>query len=354
MIKQSIINFSNTMMRFSFLRTFLCCLFFSLVLSVGELNAQVVSPIQSGHYLTTFTNIRDMSQAPPGFFVLLYDYYAFSDTYVDRFGNKHKSIELGDASIADMSINTFAAVPAFFWASKPKVFGATYMAGVVPNYISADATFLVENTGLIDGAAQTSTTKLSGWSDLLISPVTLTWGLKSFDLTFSYGVTAPTGRYKEGADDNLGMGYWSNQFQGYAYYYTSEAKTTALMLALTYELNGKTKGVDVSPGSRLALEWGWSQYVSERVELGIQGGSIWQVTDDKGSDVDYDPSVYSRANTVGFMAGYWAWKNKLQLIFKYNHDYGVRQGFRNNAFMLNAVFLTNLMTGSKKKTKPTQ
>ena len=322
--------------------------FLFVILVTSSLKAQVVSPIQSGHYLPVFMDIRDMGQAPPGLFVLLYDYYAFSNTYVDRNGVKHKSIGQGDASIADMSINTFATVPAIYWASKPKVFGATYMAGIVPNYIVADATFLIENIGLTDEIPQTSTTKLSGWSDLFFSPLNLTWGLKSFDLTFSYGVTAPTGKFNLGADDNVGMGFWSNQFQGYAYYYTSEAKTTALMLALTYEINGKTKGVDVSPGNRLALEWGWSQYVSERVELGIQGGSIWQVSDDKGDDVYWDSSVHDRLSTVGFMAGYWAWKNKLQLIFKYNHDFGVRQGFRNNAFMLNAVFLTNLMTGSKK------
>lgn len=336
-------------MKSNFLK-FIFTFLFVFIIVPNNVKAQVVSPIQSGHYATTFINVRDMAQAPSGFFALVYNYYAFSDTYVDRFGDKHKSIDLEGTNISDMSLNTYALVPALYWASKPKVLGATYMFGIVPNYISADATFLVEGGSIGGSTSEVASSKLSGFSDLFVSPVTLSWGLNQFDVTFSYGFTAPTGRFDIEADDNLGMGFWSNQFQAFGYYFTSPEKTTAFMLALTYEINGKTKGVDVSPGNRLALEWGASTYVSERVELGIQGGSIWQVSDDKGDEVYWDPSFHDKISTVGLSAGYWAWKERLQLVFKYNHDFGVRQGFRNNAFMLNAVFLTNLMTGNKKAT----
>lgn len=313
-----------------------------LFMSVFQMSGQVVSPIQSGRYATTFINVRDMAKAPPGFFALVYNYYAFSDTFVDQFGTKYKEFSADGTTVSDMSLKTYAMAPALFWAAKGEVLGATYMFGVVPSYMNADATFLVER-----GTAEVASAKLSGFSDLFVAPVTLSWGLNNFDLTFSYGFTAPTAKFDINADDNLGLGFWSNQFQAFGYYYTSPLQTTALMLALTYELNGKTKGVDVSPGNRLALEWGASTYVSERVELGIQGGSIWQVTDDKGGDVYWDSSVHDRINTVGLMVGYWAWKGRLQLVAKYNHDFGVRQGFANNAFMLNAVFITNLLTGSK-------
>jgi len=37
----------------------------------------------------------------------LCNYYAFSDTYVDRFADKHKSIGI-EGTIIDMSLNTYA------------------------------------------------------------------------------------------------------------------------------------------------------------------------------------------------------------------------------------------------------
>lgn len=327
------------------IRTILVFLF--IVLIYNEVKAQKVSPIQSGRYSTTFINVRDMAKASPGFFALVYNYYAFSDTYVDSSGKKYKELELDGTTISDMSLNTYVMAPALFWAAKKEVLGATYMFGLVPSYMNANATFLPAKGSDLTAVSS----KLSGFSDLFVSPVTLSWGLDNFDLTFSYGFTAPTAKFNVEAEDNLGMGFWSNQFQAFGYYYTSPEQTTALMLALTYEINGKTKGVDVSPGNRLALEWGASTYVSERVELGIQGGSIWQVSDDKGDDVYWNPSVHDKISTIGFMAGYWAWKNRMQLVFKYNHDFVVRQGFRNDAFMLNVVFITNLLTGSKKTAK---
>ena len=57
-----------------------------LVISNSQVSGQAVSPFQTGAYMTAFSNVRDMAAAPPGFFVLMYNYYAFTDTYVDQMG----------------------------------------------------------------------------------------------------------------------------------------------------------------------------------------------------------------------------------------------------------------------------
>jgi hypothetical protein len=222
------------------------------------------------------------------------------------------------------------------------------MAGVAPNYVSADVAFNTRRPSLID-PDQVITRELggkaSGFSDLMVVPLGLSWGKEKFDLTTLYAFYAPTGKYETGAEDNMGLGFWTHQLQAFGYYYPKPDKGTALMLGLTYEINGTIKDADVKPGNRFTLEWGLSQYLSERFEVTVQGGHNWQITDDSGTEVFYDPSFHDRKSTFVFGASYWVWKDRMTINAKYGFDAGVRQRFQNNTLYLNLMFLTNLLTG---------
>jgi hypothetical protein len=317
--------------------------------------AQVVSPLQSGHYLPGVTNIRDMAYPPPGLFVMWYNVWISSDTYVDRNGNNLTGLRLGKPapSLLDIDlgfdIGAFTTVPALFWASKP-VFpgGACYLAGISPNYLTADGTVTAQAGGGVKDSTITKVEEgsVSGFSDLFVVPVGLSWGREQYDVTLTYGFYAPTGKYSTGGTDNAGLGYWTHQLQGYGYYYLSPDRATALMLGLTYELNGTVEDADVKPGSRFSLEYGLSQYFTKQIEVGVQGGHNWQVSDDNGSDVLWDPGIHDRKNMLAFSASYWPWKDRLYLSLKYGFDYANRQRFDNSYWMLNAIFLTDLLTGS--------
>ncbi|MGD9402099.1 MAG: transporter, partial [bacterium] len=296
-------------------------------------------PSQTGHYAPAVINVRDMAYPPPGLFILAYNLWLGSDTYVDRYGESLPSELKLDAS-------AFATVPAVFWGSSFSLLGgARYLVGVSPNYFTADGRVIFEEGEGDSTVARVEEGSVSGWSDLFISPVTLCWALTNFDLTFSYGFAAPTGRYNTGADDNVGLGFWTHQFQGYGYYYPSPSKATALMLALTYELNGKIKDADVNPGNRLSLEWGLSQYLTEQFEVTVQGGHNWQISDDSGSDVYWDPSFHDRKNTIAFGGSFWPWPDWLNISLKYAFDFGARGRLEADYWMLNLIFLTNTLTG---------
>ena len=92
----------------------------------------------------------------------------------------------------------------------------------------------------------------------------------------------------------------------FGYYYPNVDQSTALMLGLTYEINTKMKGEDFNPGNRFSLEYGISQYLSDRFEFRIMGGHNWQVSDDKGEDIFWDPSYHDRKSTLAFSPAYWA------------------------------------------------
>ena len=324
-----------------------------LLLVAGHSNAQVASPLQTGHYSPGVMNVRDMTTPPPGLFVQWYNWLPWSSTYIDRDGNELTSInlsqldpELPDVDVA-LDLKSFATVPALIWASPFTVAGgARYLAFVSPNFMVSDYTVIADpsGAGYDSTASRVIEGSVSGFSDILFVPLGLSWGSETVDFTFTYGFVAPTGRYTTGADDNIGLGFWTHQFQGFGYYYLLE-KATAVMAALTYELNTGIEDVDVNPGNRFSLEWGVSQYISERIELAVQGGHNWQITDDSGDDVFWDPSYHDRKNTIGFSVGVWPWTNRLYVAGKYAFDFGVRQRFKSNHVMLNLLFITDALTG---------
>ncbi|UCG89235.1 MAG: transporter [Gemmatimonadota bacterium] len=331
----------------------LSCVAALLLVHTSPARGQVVSPLQAGHYTPNLQNIRDMANPPPGLFVLWYNAYLWSNTYKDRNGNSFESIELSqihptlpDVAV-DLSVKGFTTVPSLFWASRFKVLGANYMAGAVYSYTSADASVVTERPGIIEDTLITRQVdeKVSGLGDLFVMPLGLSWGQEKFDATLLYGFHAPTGKYETGGSDNMGLGFWTHQFQGYGYFYPVPDKSTAVMVGLTYELNGTIKDADVKPGNRFTLEYGISQFLSERLEVGVAGGHNWQVSDDSGEDVYWDPAVRDRKNMLIFNVSVWPVPERLMLNAKYGFDYGARQRFQNNYLMLNLLFVTNVLTG---------
>ncbi len=343
-----------------------------LALAAEPLRAQVASPLQSGHYVPGIMNVRDMATPPDGLIVVWYNWGLSSDTFVDRHGDKLSRLNLSEIDPGypdvdvDFEVKGFATVPVLFWARGTNLLGgARYIATIAPNYMTTDFKVVGEvvGGGVEPGYAEES---LSGWSDLLVTPLGLSWAfgrygetsvsdedmaalgmppLRRFNVTTMYSFVAPTGRYTTGADDNLGLGFWTHQFQGFGYYYPFEHQATALMAGLTYELNSGIKDADVNPGNRLSLEWGVSQYFNSWFEFSVHGAHNWQITDDTGTDVFWDPAAHDRKNSLMLGAGFWPWAGRLQLNARWGFDYGMRQRFDNSNLMLNVTFLTNLLNG---------
>jgi hypothetical protein len=299
-------------------------------------------------------NLRDFAHPPSGLFVLWYNFIFESNSFVDRDGNKFNQLPLSDyfPNLPDIEVTTklsgYGYSAATFWASgKIAPLGnARFLTGVAPSFVAADASFITARSGIIVDTIFTREAggRNSGLADLMVVPVGLSWGFEHFDFTFLYGFYAPTGKYETGSDENIGMGFWTHQFQGFTYYYPNPNKATAFLMGLTYEANTEIKDVSVSPGNRFSLEYGISQFFSERFEVGIHGAHNWQVSDDSGEDVYWDPTVNDQKSSLIFSASYWPVKERLMLNFKYGFDYGVRQGFKTNSGNLNIVLIPNLFS----------
>ena len=354
-----------------------------LALSSSTL-AQVASPMQPGHYVPGIIGLRDFATPPPGLFLLAYNWYFWTNTYIDRNGNEIKNFSISDntqlpGAQRELKLNGFATVPALAWISPFKILGgARYIAAIAPNYGIANYDVLIDpqRSRLIDLGQRPDSIhvegSISGWSDLLVVPFGLSWAFGKFDgtgflgeygvsdeelaaiglppqrrwnLTFIYSFAAPTGRYETGASDNVGLGFWTHIFQGFAYYYPFEPQATAIVAGLTYELNSKIKDVDVKPGNRLSLEWGVSQFLTEWFELQIMLTHNWQISDDTGDDVFWDASLHDRKSSIFFSAAFMPVLAKFYIVAKYGFEFGIRQRFKGNNLVLNLYYATNLLTG---------
>ena len=108
-----------------------------------------------------------------------------------------------------------------------------------------------------------------GLGDLYVQPLWLGWTQEHWDLALGYGFYAPIGKYDTEtitlpvvgpltveAADNIGLGFWTHQFQGAVAWYPWADKRMAVATALTYEIHGEKDDFDLTPGDNAHVELG--------------------------------------------------------------------------------------------------
>lgn len=325
--------------------------FLILVIAFGFFSAKAqlpevaVSSAQSGAYFPGIMGVRDYANpGQDGLFVIDYNIFLNANSYYNRDGEKTDVIEgpLGNSIPLDIDISGYINSLMLIYASPKIEFlgNAQYLFIAAPNYTTASAKVglgELQNGGTIEGGA-------AGIGDLTIAPLMLSWTSEKLDFTGGYLFYAPTGRYETGADDNVGLGYWSHVLQAGTYYFPKPDKSSAIMLMPSYEFHGKIKDADVTPGSRFILEYGLSQYLTEKLEITIQGGHVWQTGKDSGSDVYWDTSVKDQMSIFGAGISYWLLPGKLYANAKYTGSYGLKQHFKTNMFQVQFMFIPYILT----------
>ena len=163
-----------------------------------------------------------------------------------------------------------------------------------------------------------------GMSDTWIQPANLGWNFKRADVWVGYAFMAPTGKFSPGASDNVGSGYWGNNFATGTTFYVTKNKGTSLNLATNWEIHGQKRRTNITPGQAVADEWGLGQILplkkdfSRLLQLGVVGYDQWQVTANQGLTAAFP---YYSVHGVGVQSNFILPPKGLNLFFKYENEY---------------------------------
>ena len=137
-----------------------------------------------------------------------------------------------------------------------------------------------------------------GLNDLYVVPLYLGWHAPRADFVAGYGFYAPTGRYEAGANDNVGLGMWSQELQAGTTVYLDAAKKISAATTAYLELHSNKKDQDLKVGNLLTLEGG-AAYNVPRIGGAFGVGYYLQakLSDDSGADMPV--SVLQALNLYG-------------------------------------------------------
>jgi hypothetical protein len=306
-----------------------------------------------GHYYPGVMGMRDVILPPKGLYALYYDPIYYSNDSMNAHGNKVGSystsasetkyinaygheipVKLSVGLTADINASMMFTTEQLLmvWSTGWKLLGADFGMLIAPSlgYVSIEAEAKAHATGTITiGDYSRTVTKgetvkvksdIYGFGDLLVQPVMLDWRGKHYDVGLYYGFWAPTGAYSENRIANIGMGFWSQQFQAFGAYYFNDLRTTALIVTGTYNLNSKKYDQDVTPGQSMTIEYSLSHYLTDRVEIGLCGYNQWQISADSGSAAK-NKDVFYQINGIGGQIGGWVIKDKLSITTKCFYEY---------------------------------
>jgi len=264
--------------------------------------------------------LKSGSQAPPGWY--LGDMFYFYETDQVRFAN-------GD-SLTGPRLNVFGNFFIFNYVAKKKILGGNYAFTVAPAIV---------NTRLTLPTLDVDTSSW-GLADMYVQPVQLGWHFKQADAVLGYAFFAPVGRYTAGANDNTGLGMWSNEFSaGTTVYFDAEHKWHAAATGY-YEIHNKKEDVDQTVGDMFTLEGGVGRaFLHGYANAGLAYFGQWKLTEDSGTAVSpltagLTGSMFGVGPEINMPLG----KRPLFLTFRYLFDVYSRQSTQGQYAVMSLVW----------------
>jgi hypothetical protein len=165
----------------------------------------------------------------------------------------------------------------------------------------------------------------SGFGDMYFVPLKMGWRWPRFDGVASYSLYAPTGKFEPRSGSGIGRGFWTQQFSLGGAAFFNESKTSRASALVSYDRNGRKRGIDITRGNTVQVQGGAGLGVSRIGTVGVAGYALWQVTDDRGSDIP--PAVRGQSGRVfglGPEVRFVIPKLKLSAELRMEFDFGVR------------------------------
>lgn len=216
-----------------------------------------------------------------------------------------------------LDMNTLA------WVSKRRFPGGAKfsMSATLPlakNSLTSDV------TGPVSGAA--------GFGDSYYQPIIFGWDGKRAAVRAVYGFLAPTGRFRSGANDNVGSGYWTHALSSGQTFYLTKNKGTAISAFQMYEFHTTQEGTNIRPGQTFNLDYSLMHTLAlfdkPRLQVGLVGYLQRQPTDKRGPAITPEQAkAHYKVNSFGFASSV-NLTGRVNIGFKYFQEFASRSTFQ--------------------------
>ncbi len=216
-------------------------------------------------------------------------------------------------------VSVFIEQNTFVWVSKLTIVGGTYAA--MANLEIASSSLTLARFGALASA--------SGFGDSEFSPLALGWQRPRADLQASYSFMVPTGRFHDGAPDNIGAGYWGHFVSAGQTVYITADKGTALSVYEVYEFHGSQKETGVRPGQTFDIDYSMTQTLpltrdkEALLQVGLVGYGQYQTTQTRRPSGSAGDARY-KVNALGATAAVVLPARKVSLDLKYFKEFANR------------------------------
>lgn len=276
---------------------------------------------QLGHYLQGVTGLGSGSTPPPGIYL----------TYLPYFWRVTSVRGPGGDTVINSRLNVWANVAAATFIIPDKLydfdFGFSVQAPWASNRIQANVLPIDRRT--------------AGYSDTFVTPFMLGWHKGRANYMASYTFVAPTGSFDPNSAVNPGLGFWSHLFQAGTTVMLGKSRMWNVTVVGTGEIDTKKKGVDLTVGPSLTLEYGFGRHFRKGlINVGVSGHYVQKLVADYGNDVS--PAIRGLKDRAIGLGPEFQWifpKAKMSFTARYQPQFEVRNRVRGDIFVINLTYM---------------
>jgi len=204
-------------------------------------------------------------------------------------GNEGQTLPVTGIHTVILEMNTIN------WVSELRILGALYAASATLPFSKNDLT----------SDLQGNLSAGSGFADSYYLPLILGWSWTRAAVRAMYGFLAPTGRFRAGANNNVGSGYWTHTLSSGQTFYLTGNRRLSLSAFELYEFHTVQEGTGIHPGETFNLDYSllYSPIRTRRFHLqaGPAGYEQRQTTAKTGPGISLSQSAERYAiNALGF------------------------------------------------------
>lgn len=206
--------------------------------------------------------------------------------------NDGSSLPVSGRNAAIMDMNSFV------WVSNWRLLGGAHYSAVATLPIAKNQ-LVSDIHGQLSGGG--------GFADSYYLPLILGWNKERASIRALAGFLAPTGRFTQGASDNVGSGYWTPTLSSGQTLQLTRDNSLTLSAFELYEWHTTQHGTGTKPGDTINVDYSLVRTFSlpkrrARLQVGVTGYEQRQTTQKTGPAITDEQSRERYAiNGLGFV-----------------------------------------------------